>query len=324
MKNIVRSLAGVLVAVTIGMVPMAAAAQDNYPNKTIHFIVGVAPGGLQDVTARLAAKYLSPKLGRPIIIENRPGANTTIAANAVLKAAPDGYTLFYGGVMGASPIFVKNGAVDFVTQMKPVSMVLSAPFYLLVNNNVPAKTIQELEAYSKQNPDKLNYADGAPLSTMVMYAIGERTGLTFKPIPYKGSAPSLTALIGGEIDMALDTVPNYLPYIKSGKVRALMSTGSARASILPGVPAGKEVKGIDFNAASVLSLWAPPGTPDAIVQRLSTEIAAIAKDPEFREKFRTVAQVDPTASTPAELLKSMEADKALYSGIAKKMGYQPQ
>ena len=216
MKSIVRGLGGILVAVTVGIVPIGAAAQDKYPSKIIHIVVPVAAGGLQDVTARLLAKQLQPRLGQPVIIDNKPGANTTIGANAVLKAAPDGYTVFYGGVMGASPIFVKNGAVDFVTQMKPVSLVLSAPFYLLVNSSkVPVTTMQELVAYSKKNPGGLNYADGAPLSTMVMQAISERTGLVFTPVPYKGSAPSLTALIGGEIDMALDTVPNYMQYIKS-------------------------------------------------------------------------------------------------------------
>jgi len=318
----IRYTVATIAALAIGMTPIGAAAQDKYPSKLVHIVVGVAPGGLIDVTARLLAKYLQPRLGRPIIIENKPGANTTIAANAVLKAAPDGYTLFYGGAMSASPIFVKNGGVDFVTQMKPVSLVLSAPFYLLVNNNVAAKSIQELSAYSKKKP--LNYADNAPASALVMSAIAERTGLNFRPIPYKGSAPSLTALISGEVDMGLDTVPNYLPYIKSGKVRALMSTGRARTQALPDVATGIEEKVIDFSTGSVFGLWAPPGTPDAIVQRLSTEIAAIAKDPEFREAFLKATQTEPLSSTPAELLKVIESDKALYSSVAKRIGYQPQ
>lgn len=319
-----RYLGATLAAVTIGITPVSGHAEDNYPNKTIHFVVGVAPGGLIDSSARLVAKYLSPRLGRPIIVENRPGANTVIAANAVLKAAPDGYTLFYGGVLSGSPILVKNGAIDFATQMKPVSLVLSAPFYLLVNSNVPATTMQELVAYSKKKPGGLNFAESTPASTLVMHAIAERSGLSFKPIPYKGSAPSLTALISGEVDVTLDTVPNYLQYIKAGKVRAIMSTGRARLQVLPDVPTGTEAKVIDFNTGSVFGLWAPPGTPDAIVQRLNTEIAAIAKDPEFREKFKQAAQVDPSASTPAELLQVTESDKALYGSVAKRTGYQPQ
>jgi tripartite-type tricarboxylate transporter receptor subunit TctC len=323
-KRIIRSVGIIVAAITIGMIPIGAAAQNAYPNKIVRIVVGVAAGGLIDVSARLLAKHMQQRLGQPIIVENKPGANTTIGADTVLKAAPDGYTLFYGGAMSASPIFVKNGAVDFVTQMKPVSLVLSAPFYLLVNNKVPANSIQDLIAYSKKNPGKLNFADNAPASSLVMHAIAERTGLNFTPIPYKGSAPSLTALIAGEVEMVLDTVPNYLQHIKTGKVRAVMSTGRARSQLLPDVPTGTEVKVIDFNTGSVFGLWAPPGTPDAIVQRLNAEIAAIAKDPEFREKFRQATQVDPVASTPAELLKVIESDKALYSGVAKRIGHEPQ
>jgi tripartite-type tricarboxylate transporter receptor subunit TctC len=318
------TLWGLLATATIGVMPMAADAQDKYPNRPIKIIVGVAPGGLIDVTARLTATHLASRLGQPIVVENRPGANTTIAANAVLKAAPDGYTFFYGGAMSASPIFVKAGAVDFVKQMKPVSLVVSAPFYLLVNSKVPAKTVTELVDYSKRNPGKLNFADGAPASTLVMHAIAERSGLSFTPIPYKGSAPSLTAVIADEVDMTIDTVPNYMQHIKAGKVRAMMSTGQARTQALPDVPTGTEAKVIDFNAASVLALWAPPGTPDAIVQRLSKEIAAITKTPEYLDKFRSATQVDPVGSTPAELLKVIEADNALFSGVAKRIGYQPQ
>jgi tripartite-type tricarboxylate transporter receptor subunit TctC len=272
----------------------------------------------------MTASYLGPRLKQTIIIENRSGANTTIAANAVLKAEPDGYTFFYGGAMSASPIFVKNGAVDFVSQMKPVSLVVSAPFYLLVNSKVPASNSQALVAYSKQHPGKLNFADNAPASTLVMHAIAERTGLDFTPIPYKGSAPSLNALIADEVDLVLDTVPNYMPHIKTGKVRPLMSTGRARGQVLPDVPTGAELKVIDFSAGSMFGLWAPPGTPDAIVKRVADEVAAIAKSPEFIAKFRETTQVEPVGSTPAELLKVVEADKALFSSVAKRIGYEPQ
>ena len=323
MKRIIRTLSCAVVAGMLGAMPIGAVAQSNYPNKPIRIIVGVAPGGLIDVTARLTAQYLSPRLGQPIVIENRPGANTTIGANAVRLAAPDGYTFFYGGAMSASPIFSKNQPVDFVKQMKPVSLVLSAPFYLLINSKVPVKTLDELVTYSKQHPGGLNFADGAPLSTMVMHAIAERTGLAYTPVPYKGSAPSLNALIAGEVEMTIDTVPNYLQHIKAGKVRAVMNTGTARMPALPDVPAATEIKIINFTAASVLTLWAPPGTPEAIIQRISGEVAAIAKEPEYREKFRTATHVDPVASSPAELLKATEADYALYGGIAKKMGYEP-
>jgi tripartite-type tricarboxylate transporter receptor subunit TctC len=324
MKRIARTLSCILATCAIGMMSMNAGAQTNYPNKTIRIIVGVAPGGLIDVTARIVAQNLSTRLGQPVIVENRPGASTTIGANAVRLAAPDGHTFFYGGAMSANPIFTKHQAVDFPTQMKPVSLVLSAPFYLLVNSQVPAKTLEELVAYSKQNPGVLNLADNAPASTMVMHAIAERTGLDFLRIPYKGSAPSLNALIAGEVHMVIDTVPNYLQHIQSGKVRAVISTGLTRMQALPEVPTGSETKIIDFRAGSVFGLWAPHGTPDSIIQRISGEIAAIAKEPVFIDKFRTVSQVDPVGSSPAELLKDTESDKALYGRVAKQIGFQPQ
>lgn len=175
-KSTTRAICAILAAASLTTVSTSALAQNDYPKRPIRLILGVAPGGLIDVTARLLAESLSPRLGQPIVVENKPGGNTTIGANAVRTAAPDGDTFFYGGVMSASPIFVKNQPVDFVTQMKPVSLVLSVPFYLLVNTSkVPAKTMPELVAYSKQHD--LFYADAAPLSTVVMYAIGERTGL---------------------------------------------------------------------------------------------------------------------------------------------------
>lgn len=324
MKPIVRTFLTVAAAAATCLSPWAVSAQGTYPSKPIRIILGVAPGGLIDVSARLVGAQLSPRLGQPVIIDNRPGAATTIAANAVLKAAPDGYTFFYGGAMSASPIFVKNGAVDFVTQMKPVSQTLSAPFYLMLSTQVPAATIPELVAYSKKNPGRLNQADMSPASTMVLHAIAERNGLDFTPIPYKGSAPALTALISGEVEMVLDTVPNYLQHIKTGKVRAIMNTGRTRMPALPEVPSGIEAKVIEFSTGSMFGLWAPPGTPDAIVKRVSDEVAALSKDPAFIAKFREATQSDPIGSTPAELLKVVEADKAMYERVAKRVGYQPQ
>lgn len=324
MNRIVCKLWCILVVVAIGMMPMGAAAQTNYPNKPIRIILGVSPGGTFDAGARVTAQYLQQRLGQPVVVENRPGANTTIGANAVLQAAPDGYTFFCGGVMSASPALVKNSAVDFITQLKPVSLLSSTPWYLIVNSKVPVRTIAELAAYSKQHPDELNYAETAPLATLMMTAIAERTGIKFTTIPYKGSGPALAAVVAGEAQMVLDTVQNYLQHIEAGTVRALMTTGSARMPELPGVPAAPEIKGIDFTGASRLSVWAPPGTPDAIINKISQEIASLAKNSEFRKKFRSVVQVDPLGTTPAELLKISETDKVFYGKIIKQIGFQPQ
>lgn len=278
----------------------------------------MAPGRLQDASARLVATDLAARIGQPIIIDNRLGANTTIGANAVVQAPGDGYTFFYGRPMSASLVFVKTNAVDFPTQLRP------APFFLLVNSKVPAKTFQELVEYSKKHPQELNFTDGAPLSTMVMAAITSRAGLKYTPIPYKSSAPSLTALISGEAQIALDTVPNYIQHIEIGKVRPLLNARDKRYPLLPDVPSTADVKGLDINAASMLSRWAPKSTPDDIVQKMSSAIAALSQDPAFREKFRKATNVDPVGSKPEELLKSIQADKAFYTQVAKQVGYVPQ
>lgn len=311
-----------LAGATLGMVAAQAQA---WPNKPIKVILGVAPGGLIDTSMRVLATDLSLKLGQPIVIENKPGASTTIGANAVVQAAPDGYTFFYGGVMSASPVFVKNNAVDAVTQLKPVSLVLSAPFFLFMNSKVPAKNIDELVAYSKQNPNQLNFGDGAPLSSMVMHAVASRIGLTYTPIPYKGSAPSAQALLSGDVQMTMDTAPPYIQHAQAGTVIPLVNTGTGRSPIFPNVPSVSEAKkGVTLNAASVLSMWAPKDTPDAIVQRMSREIAALSKDSDFKTKFRAATQVDPIGSTPAELHKVIEGDRALYTEVARQTGFQPQ
>lgn len=304
---------------------VASAHAQDWPAKPIKIILGVSPGGLIDTSARLLGTELSAKLGQPVIVENRPGANTTIGANAAASAPGDGYTFFYGGLMSASPVFVKNNAVDAATQLKPVSIVLSAPFFLFVNSKVPAKNIDELLAYSNQHPKALNFGDGAPLSTMVMHAVASRIGLTYTPIPYKGSAPSAAALLAGDIQMTLDTAPPYIQHVKAGTVRVMLNTSNGRSPLFPDAPAVAEVKkGAELNAASVLSMWAPNSTPDAIVNRMSSEIAALSRNPEFRAKFRASTAVDPIGSTPAELLKSFLADKALYTEAAKQTGFVPQ
>lgn len=318
-----RSLAKLAAVAGIALTLGIAHAQ-TWPTKPIKIILGVAPGGLIDLSARIMATELGNKLGQPVIIDNRPGANTTIGANAVVQAPGDGYTFFYGGVMSASPVFVKTNSVDVTTQLKPVSLVLSSPFFLVVNSKVPVKTFQELVDYSKKHPDELNFADGAPLSTMVMYAIASRSGLKFTPIPYKGSGPSLTALISGEVQMTLDTVPNYVQHIQAGTVKPLLNTSTTKYAPLPDVATTADVKGLNLNAASVLSLWAPKSTPDEIVKKVSAAIAAMSRDPAFREKFRKSTNVDPVGSTPEELLSSVQADKALYTQVTKQVGFVPQ
>jgi tripartite-type tricarboxylate transporter receptor subunit TctC len=302
----------------------AGVQAQNWPSRPIKIVLGVAPGSLIDLSARQIATELGTRLGQSVIVDNRPGANTTIGANAVVQATGDGYTFFYGGAMSASPVFVKNNAVDMTTQLKPVSLVLSAPFFLVVNSKVPVKTFQDLVDYSKKHPGELNFADGAPLSTMVMHTLAKRSGLNFTPIPYKGSGPSLQALIAGEVQMTLDTVPNYVQHIQAGTVKPMLNTSVARYPGLPEVQAASEIKGLNLNAASVLSLWAPKSTPDEIVIKVSSAIAAIARDPAFRAKFRASTNVDPIGSTPEELMNSVKADKALYEQVSRQVGYVPQ
>lgn len=275
----------------LGGVAATAAAQpsDNaFPAQTITLIASAAPGGTTDLAARMIADPLSKALGKPVIVENRPGASGAIAANVVRRANPDGYTLLvqYSGFHVITPHLVKTG-FDPVKDFAPVANLIVAPQVIVVRPDLPVQTLSELFTYAKANPGKLTYASSGngSLQHVTGEMIKQLGAINMTHVPYKGTGPAITDLLGGNVDMTFTTAPPLLGHIKSGKMRALAVTGKARLPILPDVRATSEIAGFDkLDASSWFAIYAPAATPKPVIDKLSAEIAKIMKTEEFKRK----------------------------------------
>jgi tripartite-type tricarboxylate transporter receptor subunit TctC len=266
-----------------------ARAQDpTYPTQNITLIVSAAPGGTTDIAARMISDQLSKALGKPVIVENRPGGSGAIAASTVKRAKPDGHTLLvqYSGFQVITPHLVK-AAFDPLKDFAPVANLIVAPQVVVIRPDLPVKTLQELIGYVKANPGKLNYASSGngSLQHVTGEMIKQLTGAEITHIPYKGTGPAVTDLIGGNVDMTFTTAPPLLPHIKAGKMRALAVTGNVSLSSLPNVPTTSKINGFEkLDANSWFAVYAPAGTPKPVIDRLSGEISKITNTEEFKNK----------------------------------------
>jgi tripartite-type tricarboxylate transporter receptor subunit TctC len=263
-----------------------ASSQDAYPAKPIRLIVPFAPGGAVDVIARIVAKGASERLGQPMIIENRGGAGGGIGADAVARAAPDGYTLLMGSTatMAINPSIYKSLTYDPVKSFAPIAMVAQAPHVIVVASTSPYKTVESLVSYAKANPDAATFGSGG-VGTPTHLAgelFAQRTGIKMRHIPYKGSGPALTDLMGRLLTVQIDSLPAVLGFIKGGRLRALAQTGPARAASLPDVPTAAEAGVAGFDVTGWFGLFAPAGTSSVVVQRLNKAINATMADPATR------------------------------------------
>jgi tripartite-type tricarboxylate transporter receptor subunit TctC len=258
-----------------------------YPSRPMHVIVGFPPGGTADIVARLMGQRLSERLGQPFVIENRPGAGTNIATEAVVKAAPDGYTLL---VVDASPAInatlYNNLNFVFLRDIAPVACIIRTPLIMVVNPAVPAKTVPEFIAYAKDNPGKVTMASAGTGS--VTHLVGElfksMAGVEMVHVPYRGAAPALTDLISGQVQVTFNALTTSIEYIKAGKVRPLAVTTAVRSEALPDVPSiGDFVPG--YEASAINGLAAPANTPAAIIERLNKEINVALADPRIKAQL---------------------------------------
>jgi tripartite-type tricarboxylate transporter receptor subunit TctC len=273
-------------AAALPAVTRIAAAQ-TYPTRPVHWIVGFAPAGGNDIVARLMGQSLSERLGQPFVIENRPGAGTNIAAEAVVKAAPDGYTLFLANVSNAiGATLYKNLNFNFIHDIAPVAGIARVSLAMLVDPSVPAKTVPEFIAYAKANPGKVNMGSAGIGSG------GHLTGELFKMmagvnlvhVPYRGNGPALSGLLGGEIQVLFPTVPSAIGFIGSGKLRALAVTTAARQEHLPDVPAvGEFLPG--YEASAWYGIGAPRNTPPEVIDKLNNETNAALADPKLKTRL---------------------------------------
>ena len=282
--------AGLATLVSIGSAPVAHAQAEAYPSRTITLIVPTAPGGTTDIAARMIADPLSKALGQPVIVENRPGGNGTIGTSAVKRAAPDGYTLLvqYSGYQVITPAIVKNLGWDPIKDFAPVANILSAPQLVVVREGLPVKTLPELVAYGKANPGKLSY--GSSGNGSLQHVTGEmlelQTGIDMTHVPYKGTGPTITDMLGGNVDLTFGAPPPFMGHIQAGKLRAIAVTGKARLPSLKDVPTAAEAGYPKLDATSWFAMYAPAGTPKPVIDKLTSEIAKVMQTERSRRKPR--------------------------------------
>lgn len=273
-----------------------------FPTKPIRFIVPAAAGGPTDIVARMLAERMGQSFGVPVVVEAKPGAGGNIGADFVARSEPDGYTILMGtiGTHAVNQTLYKNMSYDPINDFEPVSMVISYPLVVVSNPELPVKSIAELIEYAKQNPGKLNRASGG--SGTSMHLSGElfnsMAGIQIQHIPYKGSAPALTDVMGGQADLAFDSIVIAKPLIEAGKLRALGVTGEERSDALPDVPAIAETLP-DYAMTSWIGVLAPAGTPEDRVSALQQEIAKALADEKVANHLKSLA-AEPVGSTPAE------------------------
>jgi len=300
--------------VAAAAVSAAAIAQAaDYPNKPIRLVLGFAPGGASDIVARLLQPELQKRLGQPIVIDNRPGANGNIANEVVARAEPDGYTLLLGnpGPLVLNPYLYKQVPVDPAKAFAPVTQLTESPMVVVVQASSPVKSMRELVAKAKQNPGKLSYGTAGNGSSM--HVAGATLEMVAKVklihVPYKGSGPAINDLLSGVLDFMPDSRSTTLPLIRDGRLRALAVTGSARAADLPDVPTVAESGVPNFNVTTWLGIVAPAGTPNDIVQKLHAAFVDSMKVPAVAARFEDLG-TSIKGSTPEAFGKALERERA--------------
>jgi tripartite-type tricarboxylate transporter receptor subunit TctC len=306
-------------AALVAVPPMARA--QNYPARPVRLIVGFTPGGAADISARLIGQWLSERLGQQFVIENRPGAGTNIATEAVVRAAPDGYTLLLVSVANTvNGSLYDRLAFNFIQDVAPVAGLIRGPLVMEVNPALPARTVPEFIAYARANPGKVNAAsagNGTP-SHMALEMFRMSTGLDIVHVPYRGAAPALTDLLAGQVELLFDNLPTSLEYIRAGKVRPLAVTTAQRATLLPELPAlGEFVPG--YEVSSWFGIGAPKGTPADIVALLNREIDAGLADRRLAARIAEMASV-PLPMTPAAFGDLIAAETAKWAAVVKFSG----
>jgi tripartite-type tricarboxylate transporter receptor subunit TctC len=307
-------------AAALPALPRIACAQA-YPTRPIHLIVGAAPGGPQDILARLMGQYLSKRLGQPIIIENRPGAGTNIGTEAVVKAPADGYTLLLVNAASAinATLYAKLN-FNFIRDIVPIASIDREPLAMQLNPSVPAKSIPEFIAYAKTAPGKINMASGgigAP-SHIAGELFKMMAGINLLHVPYRGAAPALTDLLGGQVQVYFGPIPSSIEYIRTGKLRALAVTTATRSDALPDIPTmGEFLPG--YEASTWNGLGAPKGTPGEIIEKLNREINVALADPTIKAR---IADLGGTvfSSSPAGFGKFIADETEKWSKVIKFAG----
>lgn len=312
-----------LLAAVFACFSAAAAAQ--YPNKPIRLIVPFPPGGAAELGARIFAQPLGQALGQPVVVETRPGGDGVIAADAAMRAAPDGYTLFYATNTAFNWVLAtrKNPPYDPLTDFTPVSLVGYFGFFLFSHPSVPANSAAELIAYARANPGKLNYGTGNSTSQLLGAQLKSLEKLDIVHVPYKGDAPLTVDLLGGRVHLAFATPGSAAPHVKEGKLRALAAMFPSRSPLLPEVPSAQEAGLGKMTLTPWGAVFGPKGLPKDVVDRLSRELDGVLKRPETREAFGKIA-FEPKSSTPEALTAFLKQQIEVWTSTARQVGIQPE
>jgi tripartite-type tricarboxylate transporter receptor subunit TctC len=299
----------------------AAVPAQSYPAKPIRFVVGFPPGGGNDIIARMVGAKMQESWGQAVVIDYKPGANSIIATEFVAKSAPDGYTLLVNatGGMSVNPVLYTTLPYDPLKDFVPISMVGSFPLVLAVNPSVPARSVQELVAYAKANPGKLNYSAGSTAFQVATEMFKQMTGIDVRHIPYKGSAASITAVIAGDVQMTIVDTPPLVPQIKGGRVRALAVTSAKRAGAMPDLPTIAESGVPGYEMVLWIGVFAPAGTPREIADKLNAEVVRIVNLPDIREKLDGMG-VDPLGNSSEQVAEWIRREIARFGPVVKAAG----
>ena len=303
----------------VSAVAASASAEDfsKYPTRAIHVVVGFTPGGGNDLIARIVGQKLSESLGQPVIIDNKPGGGAIVATEYVAKSAPDGYTLLVGasGAMAINPAVYTKLPYDSVRDFVPVSELGSFPLILVVNASSPIKSVAELVAFAKANPDKTNYASSSAAFQLVTELFKQKTGAPMQEIPYKGANDSVMAVISGQVTATIADAGSVSGQVKSGQVRALAVAASVRTEDFPEVPTMREA-GADVDAVLWSGIFAPRQTPPAIVKKLEGELMRIMRSADVVARLKPLG-ILPVGNTSAEFAAILASDIARWTEVAR-------
>jgi tripartite-type tricarboxylate transporter receptor subunit TctC len=318
MRQIVTFLRIVVLGLVAALAGLEPAAALDWPNRPIKWIISYPPGGATDITARIMGQWLTERLGQPIIIENRGGAGNNIGTEMAVNSAPDGYTMFLANPANSiNASLYRRLPFNFIRDMVPVASIIRVANVMVVNLNVPAKTVAEFIAFAKAHPGKINMASSGNGTSI--HLAGElfktMTGVDMLHVPYRGSAPALTDLIAGQVQVDFDNLPASMAHIKGGTLRALAVTTATRLEMLPDVPTVAEtVPG--YEASGFYGIAVPKGTPADIVERLNAQVNAGLANGKVRAQLMEVGGI-PFASTPAEYGKIIADETAKWAEVIK-------
>ena len=316
-----RHIAAALVA-ALAAIP-GAWAQQAWPTKPLRWIVPYTPGGITDSVTRLVAEKLGERLGQPVVIENKPGANSIVGADFVAKAPPDGYTMLTVIAAHAANATLYAGKLNFdpVKSFEPVSLVAIAPLILTVNKDFPVNDVKDLIAYAKAHPNKISFgSSGIGSATHLTCELLKQTaGIEMVHVPYKGTAPALQAELAGDLQVLGDVPSSLMPHVRAGKIRALAMFSLKRVAGAAEVPTIVEAGGPPIEGSTWVMFLAPAGTPKEIVNRVSSEVAKIVNDPGLKARFVELG-IDPAGTTPAETAKYLQDEIAKWGKVIQTAG----